>query len=460
MTDIDDLLRKLDPTLNDRVKPLWFLGALSKDTKQEHFNRQLVKLLADRHSKIDYKNEIRLPPPSKDKLSGEYHLGEVIYPDTRYATLGLREEEFPRHILICGMTGTGKTNLCFHLLQQLALHNKTFWIFDWKGSYKKLRSLREFRNLQVIRVGDPESDFRFNPLIPPKGVYAKHWIALLVDVIKHAFFVAHGPEYYMRKGIDELYYRFKVYDGNNVYPTFTDLEKLLRKEYVKGREMLWMSSTKRVLAALTISGLLGEVLDVRRQPEIEKLLDGQVVFELDNLATLEKTFFVEALLLWLFHYRKNQGASAFKHAVIVEEAHHVLSRQKERLVGEEPIIESFVRMIREFGESVIAIDQEPSKISKSIQANTGCKVCFGLGSGEDVLVMGRSMNLGVEATGWLDQLKVGRAIVKLMGRFWQPVHVKFPLIQIDGEKEERKIRKSEWNVEMGNRESKGQKPIS
>jgi len=255
-------------------------------------------------------------------------------------------------------------------------------------------------------------------------------MALLVDVIKHSFFVAHGPEYFLRKGIDELYERFKVYEGSETYPTFSDLEKVLRKEYVKGREMLWMSSTKRVLAALTFSGLLGEVLDVRIQPQIEKFLGDQVVFELDNLASLEKTFFVEALLLWLYHYRKTEGAYGFRHVVVIEEAHHVLSAKKERLVGEEPIIESFVRMIREFGEGVVAIDQEPSKLSKSILANTGCKVCFGLGSGEDMLIMGRAMNLGGEAVGWLDQLRVGGAVVKVFGRFSESIYVRFPLVKI------------------------------
>jgi hypothetical protein len=431
MIDTDDLLRKLDPTLKSRVKSLWHLGVLSKDPKTEYLNRQLLKLLADRYSKIDYKDEIRLPPPPKDKLPGEYYLGDIIYPDTPYGSLGLREDDFPRHILICGMTGTGKTNLCFQILKEFAHQNKPFWIFDWKGSYKKLKQLPEFQDLQVIRIGDPECDFRFNPLIPPLGVHPKHWMALLIDVIKHSFFVAQGPEYFLRKGVDELYKRFKVYDGSDTYPTFSDLEKLLRKEYVKGREMLWMSSTKRVLAALTFSGLLGEVLDVRSQPQIEKLLDGQVVFELDNLATLEKTFFVEALLLWLFHYRKQQGGAGFRHAVVIEEAHHVLSAKKEKLAGEEPIIESFVRMIREFGEGVIAIDQESSKLSKSILANTGCKVCFSLGSGEDILVMGRAMNLRSEAVFWLDHLSIGGAVVKLLGRFWQPVHVKFPLVKVD-----------------------------
>ena len=43
---------------------------------------------------------------------------------------------------------------------------------------------------------------------------------MLVDVIKHAFFVAHGVEYFFRKGIDHLYEQFGIYDGKQEYPTF------------------------------------------------------------------------------------------------------------------------------------------------------------------------------------------------------------------------------------------------
>lgn len=428
----NELLRKLEPIMSHRAKSLWYWLVLSDKSAVKAKNQSVLRLLGNRHAKVDYREEIRLPPPSPDRLAGEYHLGDVLYPDSAYGTFGLREEDFPKHILVCGITGAGKTNLCFQILKELARHQKPFWVFDWKQSYRKLKGLPEFRDLKIIRIGEPDCAFKFNPLIPPVGINPKHWMTLVVDVIKHVFFVAHGPEYFFRKGLSELYQRFRVYDGNSSYPTFTDLEKLLRKEYVKGREMLWMSSAKRVLAVLTFSGLLGEVLNVREQGDIEELLQGQVVFELDNLATLEKTFVIEVLLLWLFHYRKNEGASRFKHAIVIEEAHHILSSAKEKLTGEEPIIETFIRMIREFGESVIAVDQEPSKLSKSIVANSNCKICFTLGRGGDIRRMAEAMSLKESESGSIDRLRVGKAIVKTKNRFSEAVHVEFPLVEVSG----------------------------
>ena len=431
MEEIKDLLRKLEPLIGDKAKGLWYLNLLSKDPKAKSLNKDLLRLLADKKVKQNYQEAIRLPPPSNEKLDGEYNIGTVIYPDEEFTEFGLREEEFIKHIMIVGMTGSGKTNLGFHILRQLVKHQKPFLVFDWKRSYRDLKQFPEFNDLKIIRLGSPECDFKFNPLIPPPGVHEKHWMAMLIDVIKHAFFVAHGVEYFLRKGIDDLYNQFQRYKGRQNYPTFEDLEKVLRKEFTRGREMLWMSSAKRVLASLTFSGLLGEVLNVRNHKSIDELLNQKVIIEMDNLATIEKIFFIEALLLWIYEYRKLEGKrESFKHCILIEEAHHVLSKKKESSSGEENIIETIIRMIREFGESVVVIDQEPSKLSNSIKANTNCKICFTLGNGSDISIIAKSMNMTNEQKRMIDKLKTGHAIVKIKNRFDEPIHLKIPHVKI------------------------------
>lgn len=430
--EYDDLLRKLEPIFKSKTKGLWFLDQFSKDQQAKLNNINLLKLIADKKVKKDYKKSIRLPPPSKEKLPGDYNIGSVIYPDKDYSSFGLREDEFIKHILIVGMTGSGKTNLAFHLLRELDKQKKPFLVFDWKKSYRKLRNLEEFKDLKIVRLGDSDEKFRFNPLIPPPGVNPKHWMTMLIDIMKHAFFVGHGVEYFFRKGLDQLYFNYGIYSGKKKYPTFADLEKSLKKEYVKGREMLWMSGVKRVLAVLTFSGLLGQTLNVRSHKSIEALFNQNVIIEMDNLASLEKIFFIESFLLWLYEFRKLEGKrEKFKHAVIIEEAHQILSGAKEISFGEETIIESVIRMIREFGQSVIVIDQEPGKLSRSILANTNCKICFNLGYGGDILDIARSMNLEKEEESSIDLLKVGHAIVKMKERFTEPIHVKFPLVELN-----------------------------
>ncbi len=145
---------------------------------------------------------------------------------------------------------------------------------------------------------------------------------------------------------------------------------------------------------------------------------------------MDKVFFSEALLLWIYEYRKNEaGRGRFKHAIVIEEGHHILSSSKERHEGEETIMETCLRQIREFGESVIVIDQEPHKLSDSIKANTYTKITFNLGNGKDILDISLCMNLTKEQADCISMLPVGRAIVSMSGRVIEPVLVSFALME-------------------------------
>jgi len=70
----------------------------------------------------------------------------------------------------------------------------------------------------------------------------------------------------------------------------------------------------------------------------------------------DKTFLVESILLWIHHYRlssPNKKREQFEHAIILEEAHHIIGKEKSDLVGGEAITDVIIREIRELGEAVI-----------------------------------------------------------------------------------------------------------
>jgi hypothetical protein len=431
MKEVKDLLKKLKPVLGRKTDVLWYLYLTENDLKKKASDMDIIRMLADKKVKINYDPDIVLPPCERVKIEGEYYIGDIFYAEKFYCRFGLREDEFIKHILITGMTGTGKTNTVYQLLIQLKLRNKPFLILDWKKNYRDLIQLPLFKSLKIYTVGSKSSPFYFNPLIPPPGTDPKYWLTRLVNVIEHAYFVGHGVEYFLRKAIDKLYNIYGVYKDSNKYPTFRDVDLIIKREYARGREMLWLASAKRVLACLTFSGSLGDVVNAKEQSSIAELLNQDVVLEMDCLSDSDKIFFTEALLLWIYEYRKNEGKrERFKHAIVIEEAHHVLSYKKEKEQGEETIIETLLRMIREFGESVIVIDQEPGKLSESIKANTYCKIAFNLGTAKDSLEIGRCMNLTNEQLRYIDKLKVGQAIVKLKGRCNEPLLCFFPLIGI------------------------------
>jgi hypothetical protein len=140
---------------------------------------------------------------------------------------------------------------------------------------------------------------------------------------------------------------------------------------------------------------------------------------------------IESLLLWLHHYRLGDGKREdFKHAIIIEEAHHVLLKSKQEAMGEETITDIILREIRELGESIILIDQHPSLISKPALGNTYTTIAMNLKHRDDVRAASNAMLLGRGEQEYLGELEVGSAIVKFQGRWFRPFLVKFPLVNV------------------------------
>ena len=146
-----------------------------------------------------------------------------------------------------------------------------------------------------------------------------------------------------------------------------------------------------------------------------------MILELESLTQSDKVFFIQALLLWIHHLRMTQGEREhFRHAVIIEEAHQVLSGERRSLIGGQSIMEITFREIREFGESLIILDQHPSQISVPALGNTYTTICLNLKHSRDVSAMGQAMLLDTKERDILGTLEVGYAAVKLQGRGARP----------------------------------------
>ncbi len=165
---------------------------------------------------------------------------------------------------------------------------------------------------------------------------------------------------------------------------------------------------------------------------IETLLQKNVIFELDALTNTDKIFFIESLLLWIHHYRMQQSQrETFKHAIIIEEAHHILLKRRLDVEGKESIIDIILREIRELGEAIVIIDQHPSLIAPTALGNTYTTIMMNLKHRNDVSLAGDAMLLPIENSDYIGQLPVGFGIVKMQGRQFEPFLVRFPLFQIE-----------------------------
>ena len=429
---IDEVFRKLRPVMGPKLDLLWQEYVVADSGVRREIERILRIELAQKLSETFESSHVLLKPPPAQVAAGDYPAGQIYYAEKEYHPFGVREDEFIQHIGVFGRSGSGKTNLAYLLVLDLIRAGKPFLVFDWKRNYRDLLSLPECRDLLVLTVGRDVAPFRFNPLIPPPGTQPTVWLKKLIEVICHAYFLGEGVTVLLMRAIDSLYRRYGMYDDTPVrVPTMADVRDFLLERKTRGREAGWMESAMRAVEVLCF-GEMGRVLTSQAPVDIADLLNRQVVLELDALTNADKTFLIESLLLWIHHYRMAQtDREEFKHAIVIEEAHHVLLRKKQEATGEETVTDIILREIRELGEAIICLDQHPSLISKPALGNTYVTFAFNLKHRGDLAMMQDCLLLDSEQTDYLGRLEVGWAVVKLQGRWFWPFLVRLPLIKVD-----------------------------
>ena len=433
---VEEICRKLKPVLGKKVDNLYLKYALSETREDKEQVQRLLNLLYEKHlntTLLDQK--ILLEPPKKELVEGKYPLGKVFYAESEVATFGLREQDWPRHVCITGMSGSGKTTFAYQILANFILHKKPFILFDWKKSFRPLMQVD--KDIMCFTVGNNNVSnfFKVNINKPPKGIGPKEWISILCDLIVESFFASFGVHKILREVLDQAFRDFGVYAGSGNYPTWFQIKDRLEEKADdirgKGREAEWMESALRIADALTFGGF-GDAVNCKEEYgfAIEELLDRKVLFELHALGTAEKKFFCEFVLTYLYFMKKfnQEGYSDdFKNAILVDEAHHIFLKDKPNFL-KESITEMIYRELREYGIGLICLDQHISKLSEAVAGNSATLIAFQQVLPQDVDTIAGLMQIK-EKKKFFSMLPVGEAIVRLAERHYEPFHIKVPFIK-------------------------------
>ena len=423
--EIQEICRQLKPIIGTKADRYW-LAYLTEDQDGKRNIDIAIRLLAVKHLGLAVDNpQTFLSVPPRELAEGEYPMGTIRYSDKDYYPFGLREDEWIQHVAIFGRSGAGKTNTVFVLLNDLLVKKKPFLIFDWKRNYRDLLAISDEKIL-VYTVGRDTSPLVFNPLIPPAGTDPKVWLKKLIEIIAGAYYLGEGVMYLLQEALDAVYRGFGMYDKiPDRYPTFLDVLAWLEENPVKGRKALWMDSTMRGIKSICF-GPMGDVVNTPSQPNLAALLNNDAILELDALTNNDKNLIIESMLLWIHHFRLVQpDRECFKHAIFIEEAHHILLK-KPGGAGGEAITDTILREIRELGEAIILVDQHPSLISIPALGNSYTTVAMNLKHKSDVNAIAAAMLLGEEESDLFGRLPVGAAVIKLQGRWLQPFQVMIP----------------------------------
>jgi DNA helicase HerA-like ATPase len=369
----------------------------------------------------------------------------------------IRVKDLNRHALIVGVTGTGKTNTCFHMLKQLWKRGIPFLVIEpAKTEYRKLLQSEELGgNLQVFTLGDESvSPFRVNPFEVLPGVSVQSHIDHLKSVF-NASFVMYAPMPYVLEQCIHEVYEDKGWDlatnenergrHRNANPTLTDLyrkvdELVDRLGYERRITMDVKAALKTRINSLRVGGK-GLMLDTRKSIPVEHLLQRPTIMELEKIGDDdEKAFLIGLLLMFLYEHYASKGVqegSGLNHITIVEEAHRLLKNmplesnyEAANIKGK--AVEAFCNIlseIRAYGEGFMILEQIPSKLASDAIKNTNLKIMHRIVSIDDRSSVGGSMNMDLDEVTRVASLTVGQAAVYADGDD-SPLHVKVPYSKI------------------------------
>lgn len=369
-----------------------------------------------------------------------------------------------KHMAVFGLTGSGKTNTVHHLLIQLwKKHHIPFMVIEpAKAEYRALAENEDLKDdLLIISAGAERSSvcpLRLNPFSfsPGKDSDANRIHVLThIDKLK-ATFNASFPMYasmpyileeailqvYRERGWDlgrSVNRYIDIYadgaDFSDYLPSLYDLylkvdSIVSSKGYYQEQQMNIQAALKARLASLMV-GSKGSMLNCVKSIPDEDLWNRPVIIELENMGDDdEKAFLMGLLVSKLYEYRKSTFNSDSVtedkpcHVLVIEEAHRLLPNIPETAATMESAnakgkaVSAFVDMlseIRALGQSVVVVDQLPSRVSPNIVKGTATKIVHRLLAKDDRAAVGGTMGLKDSQIDDLCLLRTGECVVNQEG---------------------------------------------
>lgn len=412
---------------------------------------QLPKVELPGYMVTDYARfDVALPV---EPIAEPLRIGKVL--DSDWPTgewYAIPRQDLAKHGLIVGVTGSGKTNTLFYLLDKLWNEARIpFLVIEpAKTEYRELLNAG-FADLRVYTLGDETvAPFRLNPFEfeiagPDQRVHVQTHIDFLKSVFNAAFILYAPMPYVLETCLHEVY-QDKGWDlttnrnrrlppqeqGNErhwpVFPTLHDLyekidEVVDRLGYEKRIQMDVKAGLKTRIGSLLLGGK-GLMLDTRHGIPMADLLARPTVLELERIGNDdEKAFLIGLILTRLYEFRQVQAkrhlSGTLQHVTVFEEAHRLLKNVSTEVEVEAAntrgqAVETFANMlseIRAYGEGVLIAEQVPTKLTPDAIKNSNFKLMHRIVAADDREVMAGAMNLDEIQSRYITTLRTGVAAV-------------------------------------------------
>lgn len=381
--------------------------------------------------------------PSVDKDENKIEIGKLVQcGEEKNIIFSLDKTNLDKHIFVAGVTGSGKTTTCQNILLDSEL---PFLVIEpAKTEYRVLKGICP--DLIVFTPGKQDvAPFYLNPfeLVPGEAITSRADMlkatmeasfdmdAAIPQILEAAIY-----KVYEDKGwnigdnswnpIDESCESKPYDDGVYAFPTLSDFVKatediVLSQGFDQRLKDDYLGSIRARLQGLLV-GAKGMMLNNARSVNFLDLLDKKVVIELEEIKSgTEKSLIMGFILTNLLEALKckHRNNPEFQHITLVEEAHRLLSNYAPGdSMNKKQGVEVFADMlaeVRKYRESLIIVDQIPSKMTPEVLKNTNTKIVHKIFAQDDKDIIGNTMALEKEQKEFLSNLVTGRAVVFTQG---------------------------------------------
>jgi hypothetical protein len=435
LSTLEQRLEKLGLQEHPKAKKLLHKATVEENQRIKKTLKQRLHILIQEYQEYPFRSET----PDTSFLDNPVILGKTLQTDRVYA---LQENNLTKHCLTVGPSGSGKTTLHYNILFQI---NTPTWIFDRKQDYRPLIHHRE--NVLVI----PWNRLRFNPLQPPKNVGLVRWAMVFSEVFSHAVDLLSGSKNYILKHVVQLYKEYDLFrDRSPPYPCIFDLIELIKNEKVN---FVRKTSNYRdtVLNRLEpLKTVTGPIFDCSQGYNLVDLMNRDVVvFEFGGLNRDIQNFIQEIMFAWVYEHLFQNGErnGELRLLLIWDEAKQAFSYKKEQSdAAGIPEIDDLTARAREFGLGIMAADQESTKLTDSLKANTDTKILLPIKNRKQFKSVADSMQLTSIQRKYVRNLEVGQAVIQHGSK--KPVPVDLKYVDVDKQVTDQELKEqqqSKWD---------------
>lgn len=386
---------------------------------------------------------------------------------------GLSEEDLNKHVFVCGITGSGKTNTVKKILESV---NEPFLVIEpVKKEYRNIK-----KDIEIYTMGRPEINcIKMNPFYVPMGISLQQHIDSLKDLFS-ASFSFYGPmpyifekclyniyekkgwnltfglhSYYLEENknslSEELFDNskleefYKTISHKYLFPNMQDLKeevanyinKMSYEGEIKGNIE---GAIKARIDSLCV-GAKGYMFNTNDMFDFDIIFNQNSVFELEGLADdSDKAFALGLLIIYINEYRQVDkeinNKKGLKHLLVIEEANRLLknvSTEKNEDIGNPKgkAVEHFTNMLaemRSYGQGVIVAEQIPTKLSPDVIKNSSNKIVHRIIAKDDQEIIANTIGIYPEDAIYIGNSKTGYALCH-KEEMVQPVIVKIDEVE-------------------------------